>query len=66
MFAILVAASVFLWFKISFFKKRGGEKLREIDVQTLAQFVDDSELHGRIGTVDQIADGRLSGDERQI
>ena len=49
----------FLWIKFCFFKEGRLEKFRNTDFEALAQFVDDSELHGIVGAVDQIADGGL-------
>ena len=48
-----------LGFQIAFIEQRRVEKLRQADAQPLTQFMEDSEHHGIIGTVDQIPDGRF-------
>ena len=50
---------VYLWLQIIFVKQWGSEKLGNRQPQALAHFVNDPQLHGRIGTVEDIADGRL-------
>ena len=50
-------AQKLLGFQIIFDEKRRVEKLCDADTESLANFVDDSELYGIIGAVYQIADG---------
>ena len=48
-----------LWFQIIFFKKRRCEKGVDTNLQTLAHLVNNPQLYGIVGTVDDIADGRF-------
>lgn len=46
-----------LWFEIFLIEQRGTEKFTDSNFESLAQFMDDAQLHGRIGTVDDIGYG---------
>ena len=48
-----------LRFKISFMEQGRGEELGKVYLQTLAQLVDDPQLHGWVRAVEQIANGGL-------
>ena len=45
--------------EIAFFKQGRGEKLGDRDVHSLAQLVDDPQLYGVVGAIDDIAYGRF-------
>ena len=46
-----------LWVQVDFFKERGLEEFADADAEALAQFMDNSQLYGIIGAMNQIADG---------
>ena len=54
-----MARLLILWLKICFIEIRRIKEVRNIDLQALANLVDYTQLHGIIGTVDDVADGRL-------
>ena len=48
---------VILWIQIVLVKEGGLEKLRNADRKPLADFVNDPQLHGIVGAVDDVVDG---------
>ena len=42
--------------QIAFFEKRRCEEIGNVDIQSLADFVNHAELHGIVGAIDDVAD----------
>ena len=48
-----------LWFQIRFIEIRGIKENGNVDLKALAQLMNQAQLHGIVGAIDDIADGRL-------